>query len=170
MFGCIAFALTPSKSLHKLDERTQKCIILGYCLDSKAYKLYNPFVHKVIAMKKLIGTGRRKRHQLQPFQLKKQLFVKMQMNMGTSNCSLVILMQVKMHNTKSRPQMALHLDEPEVWQSYMRTAPSLLALWIQAPMKKLWKIQSRKLLWKRSLIAYTGIVLGNSQSYHRGES
>lgn len=36
-----------SKS-HKLDEKSKKCIFIGYCSGSKAYKLYNPISGKIV--------------------------------------------------------------------------------------------------------------------------
>lgn len=39
VFGCIAYALVNTRS--KLDEKSIKCIFIGYSLQSKAYRLYN---------------------------------------------------------------------------------------------------------------------------------
>src|SRR5262249_37062080 len=46
VFGCIAYALINSHS--KLDEKFEKCIFIGYSLQSKAYHLYNPINGKMI--------------------------------------------------------------------------------------------------------------------------
>lgn len=48
IFGCLAFSRTPSPLLEKLDERVVKCIFIGYCVEAKAYKLYNPLTGKVL--------------------------------------------------------------------------------------------------------------------------
>ncbi|KAJ9542648.1 hypothetical protein OSB04_029154 [Centaurea solstitialis] len=48
IFGCIAYALVTSPSRSKLDEKSQKCIFVGYSSQSKAYRLYNPMSGKVI--------------------------------------------------------------------------------------------------------------------------
>ena len=48
VFGCIAYALTNSSHLKKLDDKSKKCIFVGYCTETKAYKLYNPNSNKVI--------------------------------------------------------------------------------------------------------------------------
>ena len=48
IFGCIAYALVNSQNHHKLDEKSEKCILIGYSLQSKAYRLYNPVSGKVI--------------------------------------------------------------------------------------------------------------------------
>ena len=40
VFGCVAYALVNDRS--KLDKKSDKCIFIGYCDQSKAYRLYNP--------------------------------------------------------------------------------------------------------------------------------
>lgn len=42
------YSLNSSQTLHKLDERSQKCIFIGYCTKFKAYRLYNHVSHKII--------------------------------------------------------------------------------------------------------------------------
>ncbi|KAF2320532.1 hypothetical protein GH714_028041 [Hevea brasiliensis] len=39
-FGCVAYSLVNFRS--KLDEKSEKCIFIGYSPHSKAYRLYNP--------------------------------------------------------------------------------------------------------------------------------
>jgi hypothetical protein len=48
VFGCVAYAHVPKELRRKLDERSEKCIFLGYNDQSKAYKLYNLVTKKVI--------------------------------------------------------------------------------------------------------------------------
>ncbi|KAL9235698.1 hypothetical protein vseg_010437 [Gypsophila vaccaria] len=48
IFGCTAYALIPSNLRHKLDRKSEKYIFVGYNIESKAYKLYNPTNGKVI--------------------------------------------------------------------------------------------------------------------------
>jgi hypothetical protein len=50
-FGCIAYAHIPSKLRKKLDDRSEKCIFIGYSETSKAYILYNPITKKLILSK-----------------------------------------------------------------------------------------------------------------------
>ena len=38
----MAYAHIPDKLRKKLDSKGEKCIFLGYCEDSKGYRLYNP--------------------------------------------------------------------------------------------------------------------------------
>lgn len=50
VFGCLAFALIPAHKLHKLDEKSERCIFVGYSGESKAYRLYNPiFCRNIIS-------------------------------------------------------------------------------------------------------------------------
>lgn len=52
IFGCIAYALVNFHS--KLDEKSTKCIFVGYSLQSKAYRLYNPISGKVIISRNVV--------------------------------------------------------------------------------------------------------------------
>lgn len=51
IFGCVGYALVNNRS--KLDEKSEKCIFIGYCVQSKAYRLYNPLSGKVIISRNL---------------------------------------------------------------------------------------------------------------------
>ena len=46
--GFVAYAHVPDELRKKLDKKGQKCIFVGYSEDTKAYKLYDPVVRKVI--------------------------------------------------------------------------------------------------------------------------
>ena len=48
VFGCLAYSRIPAVNRGKLDDRSEKCIFIGYSETSKAYKLYNPITCKVI--------------------------------------------------------------------------------------------------------------------------
>lgn len=48
IFGSIAYYHILSNSRQKLDARAQKGIFVGYCSESKAYKIYNPLTDKMI--------------------------------------------------------------------------------------------------------------------------
>jgi hypothetical protein len=39
IFGCVAYALVPSARRTKLDAKGIKCLFLGYCEGTKAYRL-----------------------------------------------------------------------------------------------------------------------------------
>lgn len=41
----------PDERRSKLDEKSKKCIFVGYSETSKAYKLYNPITKKIIISK-----------------------------------------------------------------------------------------------------------------------
>lgn len=51
VFRCIAFALTLSQKLQKLDEKCEKYVFIGYSSESKTYRLYNTVSCKVIISK-----------------------------------------------------------------------------------------------------------------------
>uniref|UniRef100_A0A803MAM0 Integrase catalytic domain-containing protein n=1 Tax=Chenopodium quinoa TaxID=63459 RepID=A0A803MAM0_CHEQI len=52
IFGCVSYALVNNRS--KLDDKFDKCIFIGYCSQSKAYRLYNPVSGKVIISRNVV--------------------------------------------------------------------------------------------------------------------
>ncbi|KAL4379170.1 hypothetical protein GQ457_02G022950 [Hibiscus cannabinus] len=48
VFGCIAHVLVPSQKRSKLDDNSVKCIFVGYSLETKGYRFYNPKNKKLI--------------------------------------------------------------------------------------------------------------------------
>lgn len=48
VFGCIAYSHISDEKRGKLDDKSEKCIFVGYSENSKAYRLYNPISKKVI--------------------------------------------------------------------------------------------------------------------------
>lgn len=42
VFGCIAYALIPHEKRKKLDAKSQRLIFVGYCTESKGYRLVDP--------------------------------------------------------------------------------------------------------------------------------
>ncbi|KAJ0795822.1 putative RNA-directed DNA polymerase [Helianthus annuus] len=54
IFGCIAYAHIPKQRRTKLDDKTEKTILVGYSEQCKAYKLYNPTTGKVIISRDVI--------------------------------------------------------------------------------------------------------------------
>lgn len=54
IFGCIAYALVNSENRSKLDDKSIKCIFVGYCTHSKAYRLYNPLNGKVVVSRNVV--------------------------------------------------------------------------------------------------------------------
>jgi len=48
IFGYVAYAHIPNKLRQKLDNKSEKCIFLGYSDQSKVYLLYNPITRKVV--------------------------------------------------------------------------------------------------------------------------
>jgi hypothetical protein len=48
VFGCVAYAKIPDARRRKLDDKSEKCIFVGYGERRMRYKLYNPITKKVI--------------------------------------------------------------------------------------------------------------------------
>ena len=48
VFGCVVYAYVLDELRKKLDNKGEECIFFGYNDESKAYKLYNPLIKKVI--------------------------------------------------------------------------------------------------------------------------
>lgn len=54
VFGCIVYVLILAQKHQKLDEKSERCLSIGYCTNSKAYKLYNHLTKKVIISRDVI--------------------------------------------------------------------------------------------------------------------
>ena len=48
IFGCLCYPNTAATAPHKLAPRSARCIFLGYSLDQRGYKCYNPMTKRVI--------------------------------------------------------------------------------------------------------------------------
>eukprot|EP00253_Pinus_taeda_P033359 PITA_33359 len=48
VFGCVAYAHVLDQLRRNLDSKGAKCVFVGYCNESKAYKLYTPSTKKLI--------------------------------------------------------------------------------------------------------------------------
>ena len=47
VFGCIAYVHVPDELRTKLDRKAEKCVFIGYSLEQKGYRCYNPATHKL---------------------------------------------------------------------------------------------------------------------------
>ncbi len=47
MFGCIAYLHVPNEKRSKLDPKAKKCIFIGYSLEQKGYRCFNPSTRKL---------------------------------------------------------------------------------------------------------------------------
>jgi hypothetical protein len=47
-FGCTVYAHIPNDERKKLDSKANKCVLLGYGTETKAYRLYDPQNSRVI--------------------------------------------------------------------------------------------------------------------------
>ncbi|KAK8934098.1 hypothetical protein KSP39_PZI014575 [Platanthera zijinensis] len=54
VFKCVAYAHVPDQRRKKLDDKSEKCIFVGYAPMSKAYKLYNPVTEKAIISRDVV--------------------------------------------------------------------------------------------------------------------
>lgn len=54
VFGCLGFVQIPSQRRHKLEDKSEKSIFIGYCLKTKAYKMYNPNTGKVLLSRDVV--------------------------------------------------------------------------------------------------------------------
>jgi hypothetical protein len=47
MFGCIAYVHVPDEKRSKLGLKAEKCIFIGYSLEQKGYRCFNPSTRKL---------------------------------------------------------------------------------------------------------------------------
>ena len=47
VFGCIAYVHVPDEMRTKLDPKAEKCVFIGYSLEQKGYRCYNPSTRDV---------------------------------------------------------------------------------------------------------------------------
>jgi hypothetical protein len=47
VFGCITYVHAPNEKRSKLDLKAEKCIFIGYSLEQKGYRCFNPFIRKL---------------------------------------------------------------------------------------------------------------------------
>jgi len=47
VFGCIAYVHVPDEKKSKLNPKAQKCIFIGYSLEQKGYRCFNPSIWKL---------------------------------------------------------------------------------------------------------------------------
>lgn len=54
VFGSIAYAHIPFEKRHKIDDKSIKCIFVGYSDETKGYRLYNPTTKCLIISRDVI--------------------------------------------------------------------------------------------------------------------
>ncbi len=47
VFGCIAYVHIPDELRSKLDPKAEKCVFVGYSLEQKGYRCYNPVTREL---------------------------------------------------------------------------------------------------------------------------
>ena len=54
VFGCKDFAHVPKDERRKHDAKSIKSLFIGYCIDKKAYKLFDPSSYKLLASRDVV--------------------------------------------------------------------------------------------------------------------
>ncbi len=54
VFGCIAYVHVPNELRTKLDPKAKKCVFIGYSLEQKGYRCYNPITRKMRVNKDVV--------------------------------------------------------------------------------------------------------------------
>jgi hypothetical protein len=54
IFGCIAYTHVPDDKRSKLDPKAEKCIFIGYSLEQKRYRCFNPSTWKLQVSKDVV--------------------------------------------------------------------------------------------------------------------
>jgi len=54
VFGNKSFAHMPKEDRKKIESKAIKCIVVRYCIEFKAYKLFNPSTHKMFASRDIV--------------------------------------------------------------------------------------------------------------------
>ena len=54
VFGCIAYVHIPDELRNKLDPKAEKCVFVGYSLEKKGYRCYNPITHELRVSKDVV--------------------------------------------------------------------------------------------------------------------
>lgn len=57
IFGCEEFVHIPKENRTKLDDKSMKCIFLGYADEDFGYRLWDPVKHKIIRSMDVIFNG-----------------------------------------------------------------------------------------------------------------
>ena len=47
VFGCLAYVHVPDELRSKLDLKAEKCVFIGYSLEQKGYRSYNPLTREI---------------------------------------------------------------------------------------------------------------------------
>ena len=54
VFGCLAYVHVPDKLRSKLDPKAKNCMFIGYSLEQKGYRCYNPVTREIRVSKDVI--------------------------------------------------------------------------------------------------------------------
>jgi hypothetical protein len=54
VFVCVAYVHVVDQKRQNLDPKSESCIFVGYSVQSKAYKLYNPVTNNIVVSRNVI--------------------------------------------------------------------------------------------------------------------
>ena len=54
VFGCLAYVHVPDELRSKMDPKAKKCVFIGYSLEQKGYRCYNPITWQIKVSKDLV--------------------------------------------------------------------------------------------------------------------
>jgi hypothetical protein len=60
VFGSIYYAYVPKEIRHKLEDKYEKCVFIGYSIKSKVYRLFSLKKNKVIESQNMIFNKKKK--------------------------------------------------------------------------------------------------------------
>ena len=81
IFGCVAYAHVPKELRKKLDDRSEKCIFIGYSEESKAYALIIPSPRNILSVDMLSSMKKKLGMEAQIDLLQRKLYYLMEMIM-----------------------------------------------------------------------------------------
>ena len=156
VFGSITYALIPSQSRDKFDEKGEKLIFIGYNDESKAFRLFNPKKDQLLISKDVIffyesatwkweDSVNPESAILELFQTPKQHDVFNSQNEGSSSSSNDEL-DSESHPTRARPLIDIYNSchvvflsgEPQNFEEVVRKKKNEGKLWM-----KRWQVSKR---------------------------
>ena len=54
IFGCVCYVHIPSELRSKLDAKSEKCVFVGYSIEQKGYRCYNPITKELRVSKDVV--------------------------------------------------------------------------------------------------------------------
>ena len=109
IFGCLAYAYVLDTNRHKLEAKSRKCKLIGYSIESNAYKLYDAITRQVV-MSRDIKFGEKPLH-VKTFEWKGEL-------LQIGNEELALKTPIKYQEKKKRRGLGYLLVIPKTSPTY----------------------------------------------------